>query len=408
MNLCTLPFKTQESPPLNNFTTHNSQLTTHHSPFTIHHSPFKISSGLVMKFEDIPKLRLYNQHIMMPHYSEPGEIVKWLGAVQAQDYLGALWAIGLRLKGNTESTLEKAIENRKIVRSWPMRGTLHFVPAEDLRWMLTFLTPRVLQRSAGLYTQAGLDNKVLTKSGKVLSTALKGEQQLTRNEIYTVWERARISTAEQRGLHILGYLAQTGLICFGPRKGKQQTFVLVDEWLPSSKIPAKDEALASLALTYFQSHGPATIQDFSWWSGLTIAEGKKAVQSIGSKLEEQLVDGKTYYMLPAKQPQKASLHVFLLPNYDEYFVAYKDRSAALVPKSTKNIKQLGNGIFTSPIVINGLMAGYWKRRLVKDTIMVETNIFSTINKSSTASIEAAARKYGKFLKTPVAVSCKYV
>ena len=361
-----------------------------------------------MKFEDIPKVRLYNQHITMPRFSEPHEIVKWLGAAQAQDYLGSLWAIGLRLKGGTESMIEKAIENRKIVRSWPMRGTLHLVTAEDLRWMLKFLTPRVIQRSAGLYSQAGLDSKVFAKSGKLLSTALKGEQQLTRSEIYALWERARISTAEQRGLHILGYLAQTGLICFGPRKGKQQTFVLLDEWLPPSKIPAKEEALANLVLTYFQSHGPATIQDFCWWTGLAVIEGRRAVQSIETKLVQELIDGKTHYMLPAKQPQKAPGQVFLLPNYDEYFVAYKDRRAVLHPKLTTNIKQLGNGIFTSPIVINGLMAGYWKRHLVKDKIIVETNIFSSMNKSTANSIEAAARRYGKFLKTPVAVSGNYV
>lgn len=361
-----------------------------------------------MRFEDIPKVRLYNQHITKPCFREAREVVKWLGAVQAQDYLGSLWAIGLRLRGSTESMIEKAIENREIVRSWPMRGTLHLVTAEDLRWMLKFLAPRVIQRSTGLYRQAGLDSKVFAKSRKLVSIALKGESQLTRNEIYAVLQRARISTSEQRGLHILGYLAQTGLICFGPRKGKQQTFVLVDEWLPLSKIPAKEEALATFALTYFQSHGPATIHDFSWWSGLTIIEARKALQSIESKLVQEFVDGKTHYMLPAKQPQKKSGQAFLLPSYDEYFVAYKDRSAALDPKLANNIKQLGNGIFTSPIVINGLMAGYWKRRLVKDTIMVETNIFSSMNKSAIDSIETAARRYGKFLKMPVAVSGKYV
>ena len=289
-----------------------------------------------------------------------------------------------------------------------MRGTLHLVTAEDLRWMLKFLAPRVIQRSAGLYRQAGLDSKVLAKSGKLLSTALKGEAQLTRNEIYAVLERARISTSEQRGLHILGYLAQTGLICFGPRKGKQQTFVLVDEWLPLSEIPAKEEALATLALTYFRSHGPATIHDFCWWSGLTIVEGRKAVHSIKSKLAQEFIGGNTQYILPSKQPQKTPGQAFLLPSYDEYFVAYKDRSAVLDPKLSSSIKQLGNGIFTSPIVINGLMAGYWKRRLVKDTIMVETNTLSPMKKSTIDSIEAAARRYGKFLQMPVAVAGKYV
>ncbi|SRR5215204_510712 len=360
--------------------------------------------ALVMRLTSITNLRLYNQHITQSRFVEPDEIVRWLGAVQAQDYLGSLWGIGLRLKSSNESEIEKAIESRKIVRSWPMRGTLHFVASEDLRWMLKFLTPRVIQRCAGLYKQAGLDNKVFAKSSKLLSAALRTEQRLTRKDIYAVWERARIPTGGQRGLHILGHLAQTGLICFGARKGKQQTFVLLDEWLPSSKMLQKDQAFAKLTLTYFQSHGPARIQDFSWWSGLTIAEATQAVRSLGSQLVAEKLDEQTHYILPETQQQKTSQHVFLLPSYDEYFVAYKNRNAAFNSKIIKNIKQLGNGIFTSPIVINGLMAGYWKRSFMKDKVLIETNVVSSISKSASDAMEAAARRFGKFLKMPIEVS----
>jgi hypothetical protein len=368
---------------------------------------FELSNAMLMRLTSITNPRLYNQHITQPRLAEPDEIVRWLGAVQAQDYLGSLWGIGLRLKNINESEIEKAIENRKIVRSWPMRGTLHFVASEDLRWMLKFLTPRVIQRCAGLYRQAELDNKVFSKCNKLLSAALKGEQRLTRKEIYALWERARISTGGQRGLHILGHLAQTGLICFGPRKDRQQTFVLVDEWLPSSKMLQKDQAFAKLTLTYFQSHGPATIQDFSWWSGLTIAEATQAVTSLGSELVAEKLDNHTYYILPQGQQQKTSQHVFLLPNYDEYFVAYKDRSAALNPKVSKKITELGNGIFTSPIVINGLMAGYWKRSFVKDKVLIETNLIASTSRSASDAMEAAARRFGKFLKLPIEVSRNY-
>ena len=359
-----------------------------------------------MNSTTITNLRLYNQHLTQTSSVEPAEIVRWLGAVQAQDYLGSLWGIGLRLKSSNESEIEKAIENRKIVRSWPMRGTLHFVAAEDLRWMLQFLTPRVIQRSAGLYKQVELDNKVFSKCNKLLSAALKGGEGLTRKEIYAVWERARISTASQRGLHILGHLAQTGLICFGARKGRQQTFVLLDEWLPSSKMLQKDQAFAKLTLAYFQSHGPATIQDFSWWSGLTIAEATQAVKSLGAQLVEEKLDTQAYYILPGSKGQKTSQLVFLLPNYDEYFVAYKDRSAAINQNLVKNIPQFGNGIFTSPIVINGLMAGYWKRSFLKDKVLIETNVIASVSKTSIDAMETAARRFGKFLKMPVEVSRK--
>ena len=370
--------------------------------------------------------------------------MKWLGAVQAQDYLGALWAIGLRLKNSNEAAIEKAVEERKIVRSWPMRGTLHFVAAQDLRWMLKFLTPRVIQRSAGLYREAGLDSRVFAKSSKLLSAELKRNPQLTRNEIYAIWERAKISTSGQRGLHILGHLAQTGLICFGSRNGKQQTFVLLEEWLPASKTPQKEEALATLALTYFQSHGPATIHDFSWWSGLTIAEAKNAVQSLGTQIESERQNRSTvkyrntgtlehrnskklkhpntatlehwniganeepYYLVPTTGPQKSSRKVFLLPSYDEYFVAYKDPSAVFDPKIVKDLQTLGNGIFNSPVVVNRLLSGYWKRNFMKDKVMIETNVFSALMKTATDGIEAAAQKLGKFLKLRVEVSQREV
>lgn len=355
---------------------------------------------------NIPVLRLYNQHISEPRFSKPEDIVKWMGAVQAQDYLGSLWAIGLRLKNKNESDIEASINNKKIVRSWPMRGTLHFVAAEDLRWMQQLLTPRIIKRSAGLYKQAELDSKVLAKSRKLISTALKGEHQFTRNEIYAVLERAKISTGGQRGLHILGHFAQEGLICFGPRKGKQQTFVLLDEWLPPTKIPAREEVLAKLAITYYRSHGPATINDFAWWCGLTLSEVKIAIQLTGSRLIEEKLNGQSYWMLPQTKQAKSSQHVFLLPSFDEYLVAYKDRSAALDPKFVNNIKSLGNGIFTSPLIINGRMAGVWNRSLEKGEVLVETNSFVPLSKSTISGINTAARKFGKFLKLPVKLASK--
>jgi len=355
---------------------------------------------------NIPYLRLNNQHISEARFSKPEDIVKWMGAIQAQDYLGSLWAIGLRLKNKSESDIEASIKNKKIVRSWPMRGTLHFVAAEDLRWMLQLLTPRIIKRSAGLYRQAGLDNKVFTKCRKLISAALRDGREFTRNEIYAVLERAKISTVDQRGLHILGHLAQEGFICFGPRKGKQQTFVLLEEWLAPSKIPEREESLTRLAITYFRSHGPATINDFAWWSGLTLSEVKTAIQIAGSKITEEKVNGQSYWMLSQSKEAKSSQNVFLLPNFDEYLVAYKDRSAALDLKFMNHIKSSGNGIFTSPLIINGRMTGIWKRSFEKDKVSIETNSFAPLSKSSITGIGTAARKFGKFLQMPVKLTGK--
>src|SRR6478609_2868281 len=188
-----------------------------------------------MTKEDIAQLRLYNQGITKPLFKKPEDVVKWLGAVQAQDYLGALWAVGLRMPKATEALIEKSLSNKSIIRTWPMRGTLHFVPSEDVRWMLKLLTPRIIAKCATLYRQSELDSATFKKSKKLFVKALEGGKKLERKEMYEVLERGGISTEGLRGLHILGNLAQNGLICFGNRIGKQQTFVLLDEWIPSSK-----------------------------------------------------------------------------------------------------------------------------------------------------------------------------
>src|SRR4051812_37664410 len=225
-----------------------------------------------MTIKDLIKYRLYNQQISQHVFDTPGDLAKWFGAMQAQDYLNSLWAIGLRLKNATESDIEKAITDKTIVRTWPMRRTLHFVSVQDVRWLLKLLTPRIIARSATLYSQLELDEKLFSKCKKLFVDALQEGKQLTRNELYDILEKAKISTNAQRGLHILCHLAQKGLICFAARTGKQPTFALLDEWTPATKILTHNEELAELTERYFTSHGPATIQDFAWWSSLTVAE----------------------------------------------------------------------------------------------------------------------------------------
>lgn len=195
-------------------------------------------------------------------------MVAFFGAVHAQDYRGALWGVGQRVAGATEADVERALAERSIVRTWPMRGTLHFVAPDDVRWMLRLLAPRAIARAAGRHRQLGLDAATFAQSRDRLTAVLAGGNQLTRDAIYAELDRSGISTAGQRGIHILAQLAMEGVICFGARRSKQQTFALLDEWVPSSRMLEGDEALAELAARYFASHGPATLADFAWWSGL--------------------------------------------------------------------------------------------------------------------------------------------
>lgn len=348
---------------------------------------------------NIPSQRLSNQYLARNKFENPGDVVEWLGAVQAQDYPGSLWALGQRTRDASESDVEKAIEDRSIIRTWPMRGTLHFVPAADIHWMLKLLTPRVISRSAGRYRQLGLDDRAFARSKKAIVRALEGGKKLTRTEMYGALEAAKISVAGQRGIHILGHLAQEGLICFSGRRGKQQTFALLDEWMPKARNLQRDEALATLAKRYFTSHGPATLNDFAWWSGLKISEARAALEMVQTDLLHEDIEGQVHWFPPSaaeskSQPGDAGPAAHLLPVYDEYTVAYKDRSSIM---NAKYASQTGNAIFRSPIVMNGQVAGTWSRAVTKDAIVVSTNTFVKLKSSELVALKRAAARYGDFL-----------
>lgn len=351
---------------------------------------------------DIAHRRLHNQGIIPADVTTPGDVVRRLGAVQAQDYLGALWAVGLRMPQATEADIEQAIANREIIRTWPMRGTLHFVAPEDVRWMLALLTPHILARAARRHKQLELDASTFAQAESLFASALQDGQQLTRNEMLNVLEQAGISTNGQRGYHILWRTAQRGLICFGPRQGKQETFVWLDDWLPVGQPFSREESLAELARRYFTGHGPATVQDFMWWSGLRAADARAAVEMAAPELEEAVIDGQTYW-LPTTEagPIAPSPTVCLLPGFDEYLLGYKDRSAVLNPTHATKVVPGRNGIFKPIIVIDGRVVGTWKRTLRKSKVLVAFDPFEPLEPTKMEAAVTAAKSYGRFLGLPV-------
>lgn len=340
--------------------------------------------------------RLANQLVSRPAFRDPADVVRSLGAVQAQDYAGGLWAIGLRTKGATEATVEDAIARRTIVRTWPMRGTLHFVAAEDVRWILPILTPRVIAGAQGRFRQLGLDAATFTKSARVAEKALVGGNVVRRDKLYEIWNAAGIATHESRGLHLVGVLSQQGLLCFGPRAGKQQTFTLLEEWIPASRTLERDAALGELARRYFASHGPATVQDFAWWAGLTITDARAGLESTKSALQSADVDGRTFWFTGSSPAKGKSDAAFLLPPWDEYTVAYRDRSDILDPKYARRVNA-GGGILSPVIVVRGRVVGTWKRTIRKDTVTVQPMFFSAANAADRALVAAAVERYAEFL-----------
>lgn len=346
--------------------------------------------------------RLMQQRIAERPFAQPDEVVAWLGAMQAQDYPGTLWAIGLRMTSATKQSIEQALADRHVVRTWPMRGTLHVVASRDIRWMLELLTPRVIAQTAGRYRQLELDEATFTRSKQVFATVLQSGKQLTRDEIYQCLEQAGISTAGQRGYHLIARSAQDRLICFGAPDGKQQTFVLLDEWIPQSLELARDEALAELARRYFTSHGPATIHDFAWWSGLTVAEAKRGLEAICTELIQETINGHVYWVPHAMQDvETRTSAIYVLPGFDEYVLGYKDRSTVLDPAYTKRICPGGNGIFLPTIVLHGQIIGTWKRVLKKDKVAITPHPFRPLRDAEIEAFAAAAQRYSTFLGVPL-------
>lgn len=350
---------------------------------------------------DIAQYRLVNQGIASPTSKTPSEVVASLGAMQAQDYLGALWAIGLRLPHATEAGIERAISDRTILRTWPMRGTLHFVATQDARWMLELLTPRVIASTARRYQQLELDDAVFGRSRELFIDALQGGRQLTRDAMHGVLEAAHISTADQRGIHILSRLAQEGLLCFGAREGKQQTFALLAEWAPEAKSMERDEALAELARRYFTGHGPATLHDFVWWSGLKVSDARHALDMAASQLGHESMGGTVYWMpqgMPSPSTVAACVH--LLPGFDEFMLGYRDRSASLDPADSGKIHPGGNGMFSPTVVIDGQVVGTWRRTVKKNLVVMTASPFAPLSRSEKQSLVDEVERFGEFLQLP--------
>lgn len=331
---------------------------------------------------DIALLRLAAQRIVGPRFATPTDTVRWLTAAQAQDYPGALTSIALRTEAGTRAGVEAALTAGEIVRSWPMRGTLHFVLAEDLPWMLSVAAGRVVAGMATRRAELGLDAVLIERARALAVKALADGQQLHRAELFAVWDGAGVQTAQQRGAHLISYLALTGTLCYGPVRDGQQCLVLVSDWITQPWRLERDEALGEWTLRYFRSHGPATIKDFTWWTKLTVADAKAGLAIARPDLERFELDGVEYFMDP-RTP--ARLHdcrgqatgVLLLPGFDEYLLGYQDRRAALAPEYAQQVVPGGNGVFRSTVVAGGQVIGTWKRSAGKARSEIAATPFTT-------------------------------
>jgi hypothetical protein len=346
----------------------------------------------------LTRQRLHNQRLAGPRFQQPVQVVEWLVAVQAQDFAGAKWALGLRLRGTADDVVEQAFTDGAILRTHLLRPTWHFVTPADIHWLLALTAPRVHAANAPYYRKLELDQDILQRSRRALVQALQGGKHMTRDELRAALEAVGISTAGQLRMgYIMMHAELDRVVCSGPRRGKQFTYALLDERAPQTKMLERDAALVELARRYFQSRGPATVQDFAKWSGLSLSEARLGLEGVTAHLQAEIMDGQTYWFAPpaAAAGQQAPT-AYLLSIYDEYISGYKDRAAIVDAEHAAKLIALDNAL-TAIILVDGQIVGTWKRTLKKATVVITTDIFTALTEAEHQAVVAAAHQYGAFL-----------
>ncbi|CAN5518677.1 winged helix DNA-binding domain-containing protein [soil metagenome] len=354
-----------------------------------------------MTLSDIAKQRLVNQHIWESSFTKAADMVAWLGAVQAQEYGLSKWAIGLRMPHLTDADIEQEFMDGKILRTHLLRPTWHFVTPADIRWLLQLTAPRVKAINALMYRKMELTAAIFARSHDTLAKALEGGNQLTRTQLNTELARQGIIADGTRLSCLMMEAELDGIMCSGARQGKQFTYALLDERVPPAKVLHRDEALAELIKRYFYSRGPATVNDCSTWSGLTISDVKKGLDLVKSHFLQEVVNNETYYFPPANVANTDVPLMRLLPIYDEYIMGYKDRSAILAFKDSAGIDS--NFVFDQTIVIDGQIAGTWRRVINAKNIDLELTLFKKLSEPEQAALTDSVNHFSRFMNLPVAV-----
>jgi hypothetical protein len=307
---------------------------------------------------DIATRRLRNQRLSAAGVRQPEDVVAWFGAVQAQEFEPALWGLGLRMRSSGAAAVFEAFNEGRLLRTHAMRPTWHFVTPADIRWIQTLTAPQVKRMMATYNRALELDSAVFTKASNVIAKALRDGQHLTRTELGERLADAGIQAKGPRLAHIMMNAELDCLVCSGPKVGKQSTYALLDHRAPGGRTLPHDEALATLVGRFFQSHGPATVRDCVWWSGLKTADVKRGLDMI--KARREVVNDVEYWTTGQLSRSPARDHAaHLLPIYDEYVVAYRDRIA--VPHGPPKVKRVRPAVvFQHALIIGGQIAGTWR------------------------------------------------
>lgn len=354
-----------------------------------------------MTQDTIAQMRLHSQELVQKQCKTPNDLLKHFGAMQAQDYAMAKWAIAQRI-GYAETAIEKAINEAEIIRTHILRPTWHFVSAEDIRWMLEITAPQIKTQISSMSKNHEIDAALLSRCNAIIAKVLEGNQHLTREEVMLELNQNGINTSDMRPTIIMMAAEIEGLVCNGIMKGKQFTYALLDERVPQKHFFTKEEAMTALARKYFTSHGPATLKDFLWWSGLSVKNATLALKNIEKEFDSFLFENQVYWHKSdnaTKSIENELLH--FLPAFDEFLISYKDRTAS-ISLANQSIAFSNNGIFRPIITLNGKVIGIWKREVKKEKVSIETHFFDKPSYLDDKMILEATQGFAAYLGKEIA------
>jgi hypothetical protein len=358
-----------------------------------------------MNAQQIARRRIRNSRLTGDRFAAPDEAVRWHLAMQAQEYGPATWSIGQRSKGIGHADVDRALIDGTIVRTHVLRPTWHFIGRDDVRWLLALSGPRVQQGNAGRYRQLGLDARTLTRAEKVIASALEGGNRLTRDELAAVLERKKLDREGQRMPYFLMHCELEALICSGGRKGKQQTYALLDERVPAGGPRYdREDAVVELIRRYLTSHGPATVKDLSWWSGLTMTDIRAALEGLGDEVGAEELDGLSFWSVSSERGLRpaAVRGAQLLQTYDELVVGYTQsrfhgETVGELAREAWNDRTYPSGAF----LLHGRVGGHWRRTIESKRILAAIHTYRDVTAADSRALEAEGRRFGRFFGLPV-------
>jgi hypothetical protein len=358
-----------------------------------------------MKSREIARRRMYSQHLWGPRFETPEDVVKWLGALQSQEFPVAKWSVAQRTSAVDNAATDQAFADGAILRTHVLRPTWHFVLPEDIRWLLDLTAPRVNARNAPTYRNLELDGGVFAKSDALLAKVLEGGRHLTRRELGAMLDRAGITATGPRLAHIFMHAELAALVCSGAPKGKQHTYALLDERAPQAKSLGRDEALAELTERFFTARGPATVRDYVRWSSLATAEAKSGLEMVSSLLEHEVVDGRTYWCEASAQDAKPRSPVIdLVQGYDECVMSHSESKDVLYGSMTADTVPRGRAAFMHAVLLDGQLIGHWRSVRQRNSVVVEAALYREFNRFEARAMAAAVQRYERFLGLPVTLA----